>query len=570
MATAILQLDIDRLPPAVDVAKDCPQALVLVRRRGIPVGQFYVPVRAGSLDMESCCRSLAIATRRRRWQWEVDDYLGLADAIGSLPAATVAICTRERPDDLARALGAATALRPSPAHILVVDNNPASSRTQEVVAGFANVRYLREDRPGLDAARNRALAEADDPIVAFTDDDAVPEPAWLGYLLQPFEDPRVLCTSGLTLAFELETPAQEWFERYSPFGRGFDRQVFDGTRAIRSRWREIGAGVNMALRRNIVEVVGRFDEALDAGTRTKSGGDHEMFGRILAAGYRIRVRTACPQLASPPPHLGRAVRRAARLRRRRLCRLDAQADLRARARCPATCLQMVVPQPDAAFVAGASTRAGECSAGPGPGGAARLCLRTRRVFQGSTAGPGGGGAVTSASPTLAIIIPTHDRRAAVERALRALSCQSYLPEWTEIIVVADGCSDGTADIATVGWAVPMRIIEQTRQGPAAARNRGAAAATADILIFLDDDIEVWPGFVAAHLEAQGNDPARVVIGYLPPDLQGRRDFFAVMLRGWWEAMFDRMRESWPPLLVLRSAQRELLDSPLSIRGGSRL
>ena len=87
MATAILQLDIDRLPPAVDVSKEYPQALVLVRRRGIPVGQFYVPVRAGSLDMESCARSLAIATRRRRWQWEVDDYLGPADAIGPLPAA---------------------------------------------------------------------------------------------------------------------------------------------------------------------------------------------------------------------------------------------------------------------------------------------------------------------------------------------------------------------------------------------------------------------------------------------------------------------------------------------------
>ena len=287
MATAVLQLDIDRLPPTVDVAKEYSQALVLVRRRGTPVGQFYVPVRAGSLDMECCARSLAITTRRRKWQWEVDDYLGPADAIGSLPAATVAICTRERPDDLARALGAATALRPSPAHILVVDNNPVSSRTQEVVARFADVRYVREDRPGLDAARNRALVEADDPIVAFTDDDAVPEPAWLEHLLRPFEDPRVLCTSGLTLAFELETPAQEWFERYSPFGRGFDRQVFDGTRDDPLAVAQIGAGVNMALRRNILDVVGGFDEALDAGTHTKSGGDHEMFGRILAAGYRI-------------------------------------------------------------------------------------------------------------------------------------------------------------------------------------------------------------------------------------------------------------------------------------------
>jgi hypothetical protein len=43
----------------------------------------------------------------------------------------------------------------------------------------------------------------------------------------------------------------------------------------------------MAVRRDIVERVGVFDERLDAGTPTRSGGDHEMFARILAAGYRI-------------------------------------------------------------------------------------------------------------------------------------------------------------------------------------------------------------------------------------------------------------------------------------------
>ena len=43
----------------------------------------------------------------------------------------------------------------------------------------------------------------------------------------------------------------------------------------------------MALRRTVLDEAGPFDEALDAGTATRSGGDHEMFGRILAAGYRI-------------------------------------------------------------------------------------------------------------------------------------------------------------------------------------------------------------------------------------------------------------------------------------------
>jgi GT2 family glycosyltransferase len=48
-----------------------------------------------------------------------------------------------------------------------------------------------------------------------------------------------------------------------------------------------GAGVNMALRRTIVDAVGWFDEALDAGTLSLAGGDTDMFRRVLEAGYRI-------------------------------------------------------------------------------------------------------------------------------------------------------------------------------------------------------------------------------------------------------------------------------------------
>jgi glycosyltransferase involved in cell wall biosynthesis len=143
--------------------------------------------------------------------------------------------------------------------------------------------------------------------------------------------------------------------------------------------------------------------------------------------------------------------------------------------------------------------------------------------------------------TVSIIIPTHNRRDAVIRTLRALATQTYPPAATEIIVVADGCSDDTPGVAASASPTPIRLLEQPASGPAAARNRGAGCARGDILIFLDDDIEVAPGFVAAHVEAQLTD-STVVVGYLPPDVQRRRDFFAMMLRAWWEAMFDRMRD----------------------------
>jgi GT2 family glycosyltransferase len=169
--------------------------------------------------------------------------------------------------------------------------------------------------------------------------------------------------------------------------------------------------------------------------------------------------------------------------------------------------------------------------------------------------------VTAEAATLAIIIPTHDRRASLERTLRAFAAQSYPRDAIEIIVVADGCSDGTAEIVRERWPVPVRVIQQTRQGAAVARNRGAAVATADLLVFLDDDVEVWPGFLDAHVQGHADqDPARVVIGYLPPDLQGRRDFFAVMLRAWWEAMFDPLRDPGH-----RFSYSDLLSGNFSIR-----
>jgi cellulose synthase/poly-beta-1,6-N-acetylglucosamine synthase-like glycosyltransferase len=123
--------------------------------------------------------------------------------------------------------------------------------------------------------------------VAFNDDDAAPDPGWLRALTRHFDDPTVLCVTGLTMPLELETEAQEVFERHSPFGRGFRRRVFDGLYHDPLSVGQVGAGANMALRRSTPDLIGPFDEALDGGTPSRTGGDHEMFSRILAAGYRI-------------------------------------------------------------------------------------------------------------------------------------------------------------------------------------------------------------------------------------------------------------------------------------------
>lgn len=288
MPTAVLDLDAERLPAELTVPARYQRVFLLIRWCGRPVGQVLLTVDQGGVSGERLREAVfeqAAGPIMEQW---LHDYLGWDPAGGHRPLpATVAICTRDRPEDLARCLAALMRLPDDGQELLVIDSASRGDATRQVVAGVPRARYVREERPGLDIARNRALREARHPIVAFTDDDAMPDPGWLRALVRCFEDGRTLGATGLTLPLELETEAQEWFERTNGFGRGFTRRIYEGTSHNPFLVARIGAGVNMALKREVLDLVGPFDEALDAGTPTRSGGDHDMFTRILMAGYSM-------------------------------------------------------------------------------------------------------------------------------------------------------------------------------------------------------------------------------------------------------------------------------------------
>jgi GT2 family glycosyltransferase len=127
------------------------------------------------------------------------------------------------------------------------------------------------------------------------------------------------------------------------------------------------------------------------------------------------------------------------------------------------------------------------------------------------------------APRVSVVIPTYRRRALVERALRSLAQQTLPPEQYEVIVAIDGSEDGTRElVGQFSAPYPVRALWQPNRGRAAACNAGARAATGEILVLLDDDMEAAPGLLAAHIGAHPVGSSVGVVGAVPVvDLESR-------------------------------------------------
>lgn len=89
-----------------------------------------------------------------------------------------------------------------------------------------------------------------------------------------------------------------------------------------------------------------------------------------------------------------------------------------------------------------------------------------------------------------VIIPVFNERGNILICLDSLLKQSLKRGEYEIIVVDDGSTDGTAETIEQDFANSVTIIKQNKQGPAAARNKGAELSESDILVFTDADCEL--------------------------------------------------------------------------------
>lgn len=129
-----------------------------------------------------------------------------------------------------------------------------------------------------------------------------------------------------------------------------------------------------------------------------------------------------------------------------------------------------------------------------------------------------------------VVIPTYQRKDTVLRSVAALAEQTLRD--FEVVVAVDGSTDGTAEaLRRLGTNFPLRIVEQSNQGRAAAVNAGAAASEGELILFLDDDMRGDPRLLEEH-ERSHREGADVVMGDLPLDPDSPNNLLSWGV-GWW-------------------------------------
>lgn len=116
-------------------------------------------------------------------------------------------------------------------------------------------------------------------------------------------------------------------------------------------------------------------------------------------------------------------------------------------------------------------------------------------------------------PTISVVIPLYNKLDYIERCLQSVfdqTCDDY-----ELIVVNDGSSDGSGELAESLMRPDDTIIHQDNAGCSAARNRGWQAASSDLIAFLDADDEWLPEHLEtlAALWKQFPDAGLLAAGY---------------------------------------------------------
>jgi len=144
-------------------------------------------------------------------------------------------------------------------------------------------------------------------------------------------------------------------------------------------------------------------------------------------------------------------------------------------------------------------------------------------------------------PLISIVVPTYNRERILSRTLPSLLDQREPGAEYEVIVVVDGSTDGTLGLlGGRDWGPRLRFVSQPNRGLASARNRGAAEAYGELVLFLDDDMIAAPDLVSVHLQEHGVSRAYLILGQMGLADGVRRSFLKQGVEDWGREFAERV------------------------------
>ncbi len=203
---------------------------------------------------------------------------------------SVVVCTYNRAAGLVATLDSLR-LQRFPEFEVVVVNGPSTDHTARILRDYDGpLRVVDNPLPNLSVSRNAGIRASAGDVIAFLDDDALPEPSWLEQTVAAFDAPDVAGVGGLvfdptgvTLQFAyaaVSRLADPTWGHTSPL----DRYCFPGTDLV-----PYLQGTNMAFRKDALYAIGLFDEEFAYGYD-----DVDICCRLIDGGYRLRQLPCAP------------------------------------------------------------------------------------------------------------------------------------------------------------------------------------------------------------------------------------------------------------------------------------
>jgi glycosyltransferase involved in cell wall biosynthesis len=182
---------------------------------------------------------------------------------------SIVVCTRNRNELLSRCLEALASQEGS-FEVLIVDQGD----TPALIPIDPRFRRIASRELGLSAARNQGVRAAMGNVIAFLDDDSVPDPGYVPAIEKAFdEDPNLSSVAGRILTLEDARP-------YARVHDSIPRELGRGN------WLRFMGG-NFAIRCEVADEVGPFDERFGAGCRWASGEETDYFFRMMYKHRRV-------------------------------------------------------------------------------------------------------------------------------------------------------------------------------------------------------------------------------------------------------------------------------------------